>query len=439
MVSTYSNLKVKLKNLYLVLGYLFVIFLFLLGRTFMGFYIFNFRLGEVIIGLSFLVTLLFLLDTLKSIKNFKNYVLSENFLFLLIYLHFSFLFFKNGYQLFDLYPFKASSYIWVTGLFFMGKKLKNINTTSNFLYLLFLLLFINYFISIFGINDEFQAAIINYTDKFEYLKASDLLIYFIIFSYFLLINNSFEYNKKLSFLISFAIFYLPLFMYKSRGASIGFIIFLAFLFFEFIKNKLYKFKYIFLVPIWIILFILSVFFVSKTPPVVSEINERVETVMTGRFSTPLPEVTEVEYPFFYYEENRFYSGDGNFNWRLQIWQDVIFDLNSKNLNLTGYGYSSKIPAMEDELRAGNDGTNENVHNYFMNIYARGGLIHLTLFILIYVKVLINLYKDKNLKLFFLFIFPLLSASMFDASMENSHFPILFYFLLGNITVTTKLK
>ena len=43
----------------------------------------------------------------------------------------------------------------------------------------------------------------------------------------------------------------------------------------------------------------------------------------------------------------------------------------------------KIPAMEDPSRSGYDGTNENVHNYFINIMARGGLLHLIIISIMY--------------------------------------------------------
>ena len=48
-----------------------------------------------------------------------------------------------------------------------------------------------------------------------------------------------------------------------------------------------------------------------------------------------------DYPILYFENFRVFSSDGNLNWRLQIWQDVIVDIRSKNLILTGYGYNFK--------------------------------------------------------------------------------------------------
>ena len=40
--------------------------------------------------------------------------------------------------------------------------------------------------------------------------------------------------------------------------------------------------------------------------------------------------------------------------------------------LTGFGYNEMLPAMNHWERQGNDGSNENVHNYFFNVLGRGG-------------------------------------------------------------------
>ena len=85
---------------------------------------------------------------------------------------------------------------------------------------------------------------------------------------------------------------------------------------------------------------------------------------------------------FYIYEGRIYSRDGTTDWRLDIWQDIIEDLNDKDQIYSGYGYSSILPIMVDPEapgRLGEDGLNENVHNYIFTILARGGLIQLILF------------------------------------------------------------
>ena len=60
-------------------------------------------------------------------------------------------------------------------------------------------------------------------------------------------------------------------------------------------------------------------------------------------------------------------------------------MNSNHLFFTGYGFNDKIPAMNDPLRAGDDGLNENIHNFMLNVFARGGfslLIYLIFLVLI---------------------------------------------------------
>ena len=98
----------------------------------------------------------------------------------------------------------------------------------------------------------------------------------------------------------------------------------------------------------------------------------------------------------------------------------------------------KIPAMAaldvdgNSVRSGLDGLNENVHNFFVNIFARGGIVHLILYLYLIFQ-FSKFGKEKlNLTAFLTIIFPLLLTSSFDASMENSHFPLIFYFLIGLI-------
>ena len=66
------------------------------------------------------------------------------------------------------------------------------------------------------------------------------------------------------------------------------------------------------------------------------------------------------------------------------------DLNNKNLIIYGYGHNEIIPVMTDPSapgRLGRDGLNENVHNYFVNILARGGLFQFVAFFAFYISLL----------------------------------------------------
>ena len=133
---------------------------------------------------------------------------------------------------------------------------------------------------------------------------------------------------------------------------------------------------------------------------------------------------------FYVEGKRLYSEDVTANWRLQIWQDIIQDLDETDNVLFGYGYNKIIPAMDDKERRGSDGKNENVHNYFFNIFARGGLFQLFLIMTFHIFIVFYYFKKfKNLKIL-KFVLPIFLVSFFDTSMESVRFPFLYYSFLG---------
>ena len=52
--------------------------------------------------------------------------------------------------------------------------------------------------------------------------------------------------------------------------------------------------------------------------------------------------------------------------------------------------------MDDSSRRGTDLTNENVHNFVVNILAKGGLLHFSLFLSMYLSLIFYWYKkNKN--------------------------------------------
>ena len=108
-------------------------------------------------------------------------------------------------------------------------------------------------------------------------------------------------------------------------------------------------------------------------------------------------------------------------------------MNNKNILFRGYGYNEIIPVMLDPAapgRLGRDGLNENVHNYFVNILARGGIFQLVLFTLFHLSVLNVWYqKNKNLEILIYFI-PVMINSSLDITMEGVQFPFIYYSLLG---------
>jgi len=152
--------------------------------------------------------------------------------------------------------------------------------------------------------------------------------------------------------------------------------------------------------------------------------------------------TEDVFLSFYIEDRRIYSTDPTTNWRLDIWQDVVEDLNDKNRVIRGYGYGEIIPVMTDPTapgRLGRDGLNENVHNYFVNTFARGGLINLVLFIYLNIE-LIKLLKSSGLRYHaFTYMLPCLFMSSVDMTMEGVQFPLIYYFFIGYFLSEKTLK
>jgi O-antigen ligase len=139
---------------------------------------------------------------------------------------------------------------------------------------------------------------------------------------------------------------------------------------------------------------------------------------------------------FYIQDGYLMSWDATTDWRLDIWQDVFYDLKDKKKLIIGYGYKEIIPIMLDPTapgRLGRDGLNENVHNYFVNILARGGLLQLGLFLIFYTY-LIKHYRIKhgNYKILSLLI-PVLILSSLDVTMEGVHFPFIFFSYLGYLS------
>ena len=414
--------------------YIFFVLVFFFARTFMGIYIFGFRIGEIAIVGSLLIFLISIFVYKKSeyFQNIKDYKIQTA----LILLFFSFLImvYTSEGSFTNPYTFKSSSYIWTFGFFFFGLILFNkIEFKITYLYVFLISLLYIYFYSVFGIPENIQNLILNYSDKFEYHKGSDLLIMFIVTFY---LFNRIGNNKRLNFeiFIVFTSLYFPLMLYKSRGAFIAFVLFFVIELIVFRKHLTKNLKrniLLFLVSSFLI--IQSTFVVTKSGFIkLNEVDEKVIFVATYRA------VPQEENRLFYINDNRLFSNDGNLNWRLQIWQDVIKDLNNENKLIIGNSFNEKIPAMDDPFRSGDDGTNENVHNYFINILARGGLIHLFLILYIFYRLIkYSLVNTKFLDILSLLL-PIALTSFFDASMENSHFPLIFYFVFGISFYSNKL-
>ena len=230
--------------------------------------------------------------------------------------------------------------------------------------------------------------------------------------------------------------FLPYFLYASKGAFLAATVFLI-LQLKSIKSVFTKFtlKNVSILIGSIILFFSSTFYIygnfifEKVP---GESNDIVVSLdIVDSLSAIVDERNTSEAFFsFYVDRGRLYSEDVTANWRLQIWQDIIHDLNQSNNLAFGYGYNEIIPAMDDKERRGSDGKNENVHNYFINIFARGGLLQLLLFMTFHSFIVIYYFrKFQNFKIL-KFMIPIFIVSFFDTSMESVRFPFLYYSFIG---------
>ena len=423
-----------LKNkLFKYLVFLFFVSIFVFARSFMGIYIFGFRIGELAMGFSLLI-FIFSMVTFYSSNIFNN---SNKKIFFITFFLISITFIVNVFiygNSISTYTFRSSSYIWTTGFLFFGYQFFRVNTLSkNLIYVGIPILIYIYFFSIYGFPQTIIDFILSISDKFEPHKGSDLLIIYVTIVF--VVNKLFmDKRRGFEIFILLTSLYFPLMLFKSRAS------FIAFLFFSiselyYFRNNInsnYK-RNLLLIFLVIFIFFQSVFFVSGSGFIKADaIEAEVEYVATYR-----NDPDDEKFRLFYIAEDtlgsrttRIFSSDNNLNWRLQIWQDVIYDLLSKNKLILGYGYEDKIPAMLDEGRSGLDRLNENVHNYVVTLLARGGITTVILYSLLYFM-LIKTYKDETKSNYFLiYLIPVLFNSLFDVAMENSHFPLIFYFFLG---------
>ena len=399
-------------------------------RSFSGIYLRGYRIGEymVAIGVICVFTILILAFRYKSLS-INNRI---TFALVLLISSFIYLIFARGDSFDTPYIYKASSYIWILGYLLLGYVFQNkFHSTKNEIVSLNVILLISYFLGVVYYPNFLINFFTTYSDKFDFPKASMYLLLYVLITHL----NFKQFNKNpinYYYFLSLSGLFFPLFIFKSRGAFLAaliYFIFYSLLSKQFIITNLKIFTLALLVGIGA--FYLSSFLISgakiepeKSTVIVSEVFENKDT-------------SEAFYSI-YLEEGRLYSRDGNINWRLQIWQDVIINSKENNHVLFGYGYGDIIPAMDDPQRKGEDGTNENVHNFLLNIFARGGLFHL----LIYTFIIYEIFKSpkivNNQSLILLLIVPIFVVSFFDASMENPHFPLIFYFFLGRLTNELKL-
>ena len=408
----------------------FLILTFIFGRSFMGIYIFGIRLGEIFVLISLLSSFYLILNYKKlSVKFGTLHVVIH----ILIWLSFLINIIISNSPIFSPYTYKSSSYIWSLSSIYLGyylfnyikinkKKNITIQTSLFIVYVLSVVHYPNFIINFFEL----------YSDKWDFNKASSVAILFFIA---ILLNNKYKYFGRFTFeyfIISSFIF-LPFFLYKSRGAFIAIFLFIIF---QIIDHKseifIFDLRFFGIVLLAVLLGAASTLRVlDQNIGELAEEDKLFSVFYSGEAIKKLSNQkdTKVEsFVSFYTRDGRVFSIDGNVNWRIQIWQDVYFDLLDDEKLFLGNGYRDIIPAMEKFERQGRDGLNENVHNFLINILARGGIVHLALFVTLFLNIMFK-FNKKNRNVFYLMT-GVFIVSFFDASMENAHFPNIFYIFLS---------
>ena len=461
MINKNSLLNLSI-NIYLIILSLFIIF----GRSFSGITIFDIRIGEAMVGISLLTSLAIFLSRFFKINLNKDLKIFSFVLSLIIVSFLCSIFYTKGSFL-SSYTYKASSIVWTISFIFISYEIfKRIDTKHLFFKFVPLFPIILYILSTVHfpiiLIDFFTA----YSDKFDFVKGSDLLLIFVVCLLF--VRNKYKNTiKGFSYFILLSAIYIPLFIYKSKGAFIPGVLFIIMNFTYYINTmKNEKLKSSLILVICIPLFFLSTFNsygnlsfkkmgmdqYSQEDSLISAGSNALKIVLDEKNT---PEI----FASFFILDGRIYSQEQMANWRLQIWQDIIRDLfwnyeyyqSEENYSLIreqgslrndltfllGFGYNEILPAMNHWERTGTDGTNENPHNFFIYSLGRGGLVLGILMLTLHFFIFL-VWKNKHKSItILLYIIPILFTASFDASMESVRFPLIYYsfysyFLLNNI-------
>ena len=426
------------------IGTLYFINLFfylLFGRPYSGIYIANFRMGELIIGFFLITNLVILFSPVKFLKTNVDYDNRIIYIYKLIILSFFVILLLNNGSFTDLYSYKSSSYIWMIGALIFSSYLVEDIFRKKIIFIA-IVFYLVYQFSTIHYPESLISFFENYSDKFDFQKGSDLLIIYVVSILFIQRNMKNKFNAFGIFLASSAIL-LPLFLYKSKGAflpAILFVLYYLFLSRKLITAQLLKSALVGLLSL--ILFIVSTFevygnlnFKKMGMDGYNSAEELTQLFTINELDKGLTAITSEKntdkfFLSFFIMDGRLYSREMMANWRLEIWQDILRDLNNENRFLKGYGYNEIIPAMDLVHRRGTDGTNENPHNFVFYILARGGLIQLILFASFYLSIIVLYHKKfKNYNIL-IFLVPILTTSLFDASLESIRFPLIFYSFLS---------
>ena len=410
------------------------IFIFLVnGRSFLGIYIYSFRIAELLIGFS----IIFIGYTLLKVNFFKKYInLKSISFFWILVIYFLLVNYINKDALSNLYLYQSSVFIWYVSFLFVGCLIfDNVVITKKYFYFGYFGLLLQFVFNVLYYPQFLTYFFDTYSDKTQFLKGSEIAIFFIVVTFFS--NRYFKKGFMVDLFVFFSSFYLPLMFFKSRAGGIAIALYFIF---EVLKHRKYFIKDLkkttILIVLSIISFTLSSFYIVDFSIEFKKAPLAVEQVVKHKYV--ISNTYDDEESLIFYRDNRFYSADGNLNWRFQLWQDVIFYTIDEDKFLIGHGFGEKLPMFNTPWYAGLDGSNENTHNFFINTYSKSGIIGLILLLFFYYFI----FKQKKLmsnKDFLTYIVPLFIISMFDGAMENPYFGIVFYFFLSSFFTGIEFK
>lgn len=443
-------MKFKLINSIKSSYFYFSLFIFVgcttFDRSFVGLEIFGFRLGELVVGGYVVLSLTLLLLNKKILSEFNldifNFEINILKLSIISFLISLFIFNSN---ILSTYPFKSASYIWFLTSFFIVYSCKsqfiNYEKYVKIFSVGYLFMPIAHYLFSTGYYPDFiMYFFMDYSDKFNFTKGSDIMITLLMVNLLFMQTQNKKYLPLLYFSFSVPLM-LPLLLEMSRGSFIALVLFFILVIIKnidfFLKNKIF-----FLMSL-IISF--TVFTISTLR--ISGVDLYQDSYLDLNITENLEKIAKKEdtrkaFFSFYIDDGRLISLDNTTNWRLDIWQDVVYDLKSKNQLLYGYGYNEIIPVMTDPSapgRLGRDGLNEHVHSYVFNILARGGLLQLILIALFHIK-LIHTWFQKNKDFYLLiFVLPVVLNSLTDMNMEGVQFPFMYFYFLGFMFISHKIN
>jgi hypothetical protein len=286
------------------------------------------------------------------------------------------------------------------------------------------------------------------SDKFQFLKPSDIFLGYVVSNFVNRFIFKTEKNRLLFLIISTSLL-APLLLVGSRGSFLGLSLFFCLEIFSSRKYIISHFRQsIMFIFVGIVVLILSVTRIDFENG--NNLNFAEDLADNASPAGLVESLRDFEnekdtvrvFFTFYWHYGRLTSSDATTNWRLDIWQDVLHDMIDEKKVISGYGYKQVLPQMLDPEapgRLGRDGLNENIHNYVMNIFARGGILQLALFIILHSSYFIYWKKINKNNQILNFILPCMFVSFLDVTMEGVHFPLIYYsfiyyFLLMSIKV-----